>query len=128
MARLSIRIDFEPSGSALGPGMVQLLERVAKTGSIRAAAASMDMSYRKAWLLIQDIQKTFNGQVLTATVGGASGGGTRLTALGEHLVTLYRQVEAGAARATARDCATLSALVQANAPRRRRARKAARKS
>ena len=63
MPHLSIRIDFEPSGSALGPGMAQLLERVAETGSIRRAAASMDMSYRKAWLLIQELQKTFDGAV-----------------------------------------------------------------
>jgi molybdate transport system regulatory protein len=50
MARLSIRIDFEPSGSMFGPGMAELLERIGKLGSIRKAAASMKMSYRKAWL------------------------------------------------------------------------------
>ncbi len=92
MTRLFIRIDFEPSGSALGPGMARLLELVGETGSIRAAAAAMGMSYRKAWLLIQDIQKTFNGTVVTAKVGGVAGGGTKLTPLGETLLQLYRKV------------------------------------
>ncbi|MDB5740480.1 MAG: LysR family transcriptional regulator [Alphaproteobacteria bacterium] len=124
MTRLSIRIDFEPSGSALGPGMAQLLELVAEKGSIRAAAAAMDMSYRKAWLLIQDLQKTFNGEVVTASVGGVSGGGTRLTPLGKKLVDLYRQVESRATLATAQERAALAAMVQANAPKRRGVRKA----
>ncbi len=91
MPHLSIRIDFEPSGSALGPGMAQLLERVDELGSIRRAAASMDMSYRKAWLLIQELQKTFDGPVVTAEAGGLSGGGTHLTELGTGLVKLYRR-------------------------------------
>src|SRR5471032_454821 len=64
MARLSIRIDFEPSGSALGPGMAELLERIGALGSIRKAALSMDMSYRKAWLLIKGLQQTFGGAVV----------------------------------------------------------------
>jgi molybdate transport system regulatory protein len=127
MTRLSIRIDFEPSGSALGPGMALVLEQVAEKGSIRAAAAAMDMSYRKAWLLIQDLQNTFNGQIVTATTGGPSGGGTRLTELGERLVALYRQVESRALDATERERASLAAMVQQNAPRRRGARKSAKR-
>ncbi len=123
MTRLFIRIDFEPSGSALGPGMARLLELVGEKGSIRAAAAAMGMSYRKAWLLIQDIQKTFNGTVVTAKVGGVSGGGTRLTPLGERLLQLYRKVESRAARAAEDELATLASMIQANAPRRRRKRK-----
>lgn len=122
MTRLSIRIDFEPSGSALGPGMARLLELVAEKGSIRAAAAAMDMSYRKAWLLIQDIQKTFDGAVVTATAGGHAGGGTQLTELGETLLRLYRRVEARAARAAEDDMTALAVMVKANAPRRRKRR------
>src|SRR5258708_38224817 len=99
MPHLSIRIDFEPSGSSLGPGMAQLLERVAELGSIRRAAMSMGMSYRKAWLLIQEIQKTFDGAVVTAEVGGVSGGGTNLTELGENLLKIYPRAESRAADA-----------------------------
>jgi molybdate transport system regulatory protein len=123
MPHLSIRIDFEPSGSALGPGMAQLLERVAELGSIRRAAASMDMSYRKAWLLIQEIQKTFDGPIVTAEAGGLSGGGTRLTELGAGLLKLYRRVESRATDATRSDLDSLSALVRANAAPRRAGRR-----
>jgi molybdate transport system regulatory protein len=123
MPHLSIRIDFEPSGSALGPGMAQLLERVDELGSIRRAAASMDMSYRKAWLLIQEIQKTFDGPVVTAEAGGLSGGGTHLTELGTGLVKLYRRVETRATDATRADLDSLSALVRANAAPRRAGRR-----
>lgn len=125
MPHLSIRIDFEPSGSALGPGMAQLLERVAETGSIRRAAASMDMSYRKAWLLIQELQKTFDGPVVTAEAGGVAGGGTQLTELGNSLLKIYRRVESRAADAAKADLEALSGMVRANAvPRRTGRRKA----
>jgi molybdate transport system regulatory protein len=119
MPHLSIRIDFEPTGSALGPGMAQLLERVAELGSIRRAAMSMGMSYRKAWLLIQEIQKTFDGAVVTAEVGGVSGGGTNLTELGENLLKIYRRVESRAADATRADLDTLAAMIRASAGPRR---------
>src|SRR5438105_2972465 len=123
MPHLSIRIDFEPSGSALGPGMAQLLERVAQLGSIRRAAASMDMSYRKAWLLIQEMQKTFDGPIVTAEAGGVSGGGTQLTELGNSLLKIYRRVESRAADAAAADLGALSQMVRANAAPRRAGRR-----
>ena len=129
MARLSIRIDFEPSGSALGPGMAQLLERIAEHGSIRRAAAAMGMSYRKAWLLIQELQKSFDGPVVTAEVGGVTGGGTELTELGTGLLKLYRRVESRAADATKADLDQLSAMVRTTAaPRRAGRRKRAAKN
>jgi molybdate transport system regulatory protein len=125
MSHLSIRIDFEPSGSALGPGMAQLLEHVVAHGSIRAAAASMGMSYRKAWLLIHEMQETFNGAIVTSAVGGTSGGGTQLTELGSTLLRTYRRIESRATRAAETDLDTLAGLVRANArPRRTGRRKA----
>jgi molybdate transport system regulatory protein len=129
MTRLSIRIDFEPSGSALGPGMAQLLERISELGSIRRAAASMGMSYRKAWLLIQEMQKTFDSPVVTAETGGVAGGGTRLTELGSSLLKIYRDVESRAADAAKADLDTLAAMIRENAaPRRVERRKRAPKS
>ena len=103
--------------------MAQLLERVAETGSIRRAAASMDMSYRKAWLLIQELQKTFDGAVVTAEAGGVSGGGTQLTELGTGLLKIYRRVESRAADAVKADLETLSAMVRVNAAPRRTGRR-----
>jgi len=83
----------------------------------------MDMSYRKAWLLIQEIQKTFDGPVVTAEAGGLSGGGTHLTELGSGLVKLYRRVESRATDATRGDLDSLSALVRVNAAPRRAGRR-----
>jgi molybdate transport system regulatory protein len=129
MAKLFLRIDFEPSGSALGPGMVQLLEGIAEHGSLRRAAAAMGMSYSKAWLLIQSVQKTFDGPVVTAEVGGATGGGTELTELGNNLLKLYRRAESRAGDAAKTELDQLSALVRASAaPRRSGKRKRAGKS
>jgi molybdate transport system regulatory protein len=125
MARLFIRIDFEPSHSALGPGMAELLERVTSHGSIRSAAASMNMSYRKAWLLIQELQKTFEGPVVTAAAGGVSGGGTQLTELGKKLLQCYRRIEANGTRAAQSDLRALQALVKVDAVSRRTSRKKA---
>ncbi|HEX4271307.1 MAG TPA: LysR family transcriptional regulator [Rhizomicrobium sp.] len=114
MARLSLRINFEPPGAALGPGMVQLLEQVAAHGSIRAAAASMNMSYRKAWLLIQKMQATFGGAVVTSAIGGSTGGGSQLTQLGVVLLETFRRVERSAASATESDLRTLDGMVKAD--------------
>jgi molybdate transport system regulatory protein len=122
-ARLFIRVDFEPSGSALGPGMAQLLERVVTHGSIRAAATSMDMSYRKAWLLIHEMQETFNGAIVTSAIGGADGGGTQLTELGSALLKIYRRVESRATRAAEAELETLSGMVKASAKPRRSGRR-----
>jgi molybdate transport system regulatory protein len=115
MARLSIRIDFEPSGSALGPGMAELLERIGQDGSIRKAAIAMNMSYRKAWLLLQGLQQTFGGPVVFTETGGVAGGGARLTELGNKLLRTYRSIEKNAARAAESDMQALAALVQKNA-------------
>jgi molybdate transport system regulatory protein len=123
MSHLSIRIDFEPSGSALGPGMAQLLDAVVAHGSIRAAAASMGMSYRKAWLLINEMQETFNGAVVTSAIGGPTGGGTQLTELGSTLLKTYRRIESRAARAAETELDTLAGLVRTSARPRRTGRR-----
>jgi len=109
--------------------MMQLLEHIAEHGSIRRAAAAMGMSYRKAWLLIQKMQKSFEGAVVTAEVGGAAGGGTQLTELGVTLLKLYRRVESRAADAAKTELESLSAMVRPNAvPRRSGRRKRAAKN
>ena len=91
--KASLRIEFGPE-QRIGPGKVRLLEFVAETGSISAAAREMDMSYRRAWLLIDEMNRMFKEPVIAAVTGGAHGGGARLTEVGENLIAAYRAVEA----------------------------------
>ena len=107
MARLSIRIAFE-GAEALGPGKIRLLELIEKEGSIRAAAAAMNMSYRHAWLLLQAVEDTFGVPVLATSTGGAGGGGAKLTEFGRTLVARYRSIESNAARAAAAELEELA--------------------
>src|SRR6266478_9301343 len=102
MTRLSIRIDFEGS-EAFGPGKVRLLELIDEQGSIRGAAAAMNMSYRHAWLLLQAVEDTFGAPVITTATGGAKGGAAKLPELGRILIARYRSIEAQAVRATSSD-------------------------
>lgn len=111
MVRLKIRIDLGKEG-LLGPGKAELLERVEDTGSIRKAAAAMDMSYRRAWLLIKETEQIMGAAVITAETGGAHGGGTVLTPLGRVVVEKYRSVERKAAKACAAEMAALEKLAK----------------
>lgn len=110
MASLSIRIDFDESGR-LGPGKVALLEQVAKTGSISAAGRAMNMSYRRAWELVADLNRLFDGPLVAAQVGGRQGGGAALTPLGETLVRRYREIERSAHQAAEAELRALDAIL-----------------
>jgi molybdate transport system regulatory protein len=92
MTRLTLRIDFDTAES-VGPGKIRLLELVRDTGSISAAGRAMDMSYRRAWLLIDALNKAFRDPVVATKLGGKDGGGARLTAFGEALIGHYRDME-----------------------------------
>lgn len=94
--RLSIRIDLA-GGGRIGPGKVALLEEIGRSGSISAAGRAMKMSYRRAWQLVEDLNRSIGPVVETAT-GGAGGGGARLTETGRTLVQEYRAVEQAASR------------------------------
>lgn len=124
MVRLFVRIDFEPIGCAFGPGKAQLLERLSEHGSLRRAAASMGMSYRTAWLLVEEMQMTFNRAVVTAEQGGIGGGGMQLTELGTVLLKTYRRIEAGVTEANQIDLQDLAAMVQVKAAPRSIAKRA----
>ena len=92
MTRLTLRIDFGPE-NAIGPGKIRLLELLAETGSIAAAGRAMDMSYRRAWLLVDALNRTFREPVVATKLGGNGGGGAELTPFGEALVGRYRDME-----------------------------------
>ena len=108
MARLSIRIDLS-TASSVGPGKIRLLELIDKTGSISAAGRAMDMSYRRAWLLLEELNRLFRERVATTKLGGAAGGGAALTPFGRALVRSYRAMEAEAHAAVAKRLDALDA-------------------
>ncbi len=84
---------------AIGPGKIALVEAIAKTGSITSAAKSLEMSYRRAWLLLDDLNRALKKPAVDSAKGGQNGGGSRVTDAGLQLVTLYRDIEAKAAKA-----------------------------
>jgi len=90
--RLTIRLDFD-AGRRLGPGKIALLEAIDETGSISAAGRAHKMSYRRAWLLVEDLNATFAHPLVAAQPGGAGGGGAKLTEEGRRIVALYRSAE-----------------------------------
>jgi molybdate transport system regulatory protein len=96
---------------AIGPGKIDLLEAIADTGSISAAAKSLGMSYRRAWLLVDTMNRCFKSRVVETEAGGNRGGGTQLTALGENVIRSYRRIEARAAKAGASEIAALTRLL-----------------
>jgi len=93
MQLVRFRVDLAP-GCSLGPGKIDLLEAIARQGSLTKAAAELGMSYRYAWLLIDDLKSSFTEPVTAATVGGKRGGGVELTPFGRDLVTRYRRAYA----------------------------------
>ncbi|MGL4288424.1 MAG: winged helix-turn-helix domain-containing protein [Phreatobacter sp.] len=95
VARLTprLRIVFGET-LRLGPGKVDLLEAIGRTGSISAAGRELGMSYRRAWVLVDAVNKMFSRPVVTTAAGGAQGGGAQLTTFGRDLVIAYRRIEA----------------------------------
>ncbi len=108
--KTTIRIDFD-IGVRLGPGKAQLLERIAEHGSIRAAGASIGMSYRRAWLLADEINRMFREPSIFTRHGGKSGGGAGLTEFGRELLARYRRMEVAMLKAAHDDLQWLSSNI-----------------
>jgi molybdate transport system regulatory protein len=89
---LTIRIDLDPEGR-IGPGKVRLLEAVERCGSISAAGRMLNISYKRAWNLLDEVARTCNHDVIVGYAGGAEGGGAQLTPFGLALVARYRRIE-----------------------------------
>ena len=97
--QVSIRLDL-PNGNQIGPGKIALLEAIRAEGSITAAARYLGMSYRRAWLLVQEINNTLQQPAVSTTHGGANGSGAAVTPVGEKVIELYHSIE-GLTRASA---------------------------
>jgi molybdate transport system regulatory protein len=111
-AMLTIRVDFGAFGY-LGPGKIKLMELISQHGSISQAGKEMGMSYRRAWLLVDEINHIFKEPLVETQMGGSGGGGARLTRLGRAVVGRYRAIEGAAASATAANLKALKAALRA---------------
>jgi molybdate transport system regulatory protein len=110
---IRLRMDFGPTAS-VGPGKVALLEHIDRVGSLSQAARELGLSYRRAWLLLDDLNHSFAGPVASASVGGVGGGGVQLTAFGKDLIKAYREVEQAALHETRK---RFSALIREADPK-----------
>ena len=84
------------SATTIGPGKVGLIEAIARTGSISAAARELGMSYRRAWVLVDSVNQHSREPVVATATGGRGGGGARVTPFGEEVLSRYRAMEAKA--------------------------------
>jgi molybdate transport system regulatory protein len=109
--RLTLRVDFGP-GRSIGPGKIRLLEAIDRTGSISQAGRALGMSYRRAWLLIDDMNQCFRDAVVNARPGGSQGGGAVLTEFGSELIRDYRAIETEAEVAAQKRLRALEAALR----------------
>ncbi len=84
---------------ALGPGKVALLEEIDRSGSISKAARKLGLSYRRAWVLVDTMNKTFKSRLVDGSAGGKNGGGACLTPLGAKMAKTYHAMEEKAGKA-----------------------------
>ena len=110
VAKFRLRIT---SGEAIavGPGKIALLEAIAETGSITAAAKSLEMSYRRAWMLLDELNRSLKKPAVDSAKGGQHGGGSEITDVGRQVIELYRRIEVDAAQACKADLTRLVNLL-----------------
>lgn len=111
LSRLSIRLDLT-SGYRIGPGKIALLEAIRSTGSISGAARQIGMSYRRAWLLVEEINKSLRSPAVEAATGGKQGGGASLTEVGERIISIYRSIQDTAASSVQSECREMERLAR----------------
>ncbi len=97
---------------AIGPGKVALIEAIDETGSITSAAKHLGMSYRRAWLLLNELNRALKQPAVDSATGGLQGGGSALTPTGRELVERYRRIESAAAKACEADLARLVGMIR----------------
>lgn len=100
------------AATAMGPGKAALVEAIDRTGSISGAAREMGMSYRRAWELVETMNRCFREPLVQTSTGGRGGGGAKVTAFGRDVVARYRRMEGKAARSVAADMTRLEEMMR----------------
>lgn len=104
-------LRFYFGGLKLGPGKITLLEHIRDTGSISAAGRAMQMSYKRAWMLVEEMNAAFSSALVESARGGVKGGGAQVTQTGLAVIAAYRAAIAASAQATAPHIETLQSLL-----------------
>jgi len=102
---------YRDADIAVGPGKIALLEAISESGSITAAAQRLGMSYRRAWLLVDELNRSLRAPAVQSATGGAHGGGTVVTPAGLELIRCYRAIETRARTAAAGEIAKLTDML-----------------
>ncbi|MGA8320058.1 MAG: LysR family transcriptional regulator [Xanthobacteraceae bacterium] len=109
--RLSIRLDLT-SGDRIGPGKIALLEAIRDTGSISAGARQVGMSYRRAWLLVEQINAALQEPAVTGITGGRHGGGAVITPVGERIIKIYLAIETSARKSASGEFRAVEKIIR----------------
>ncbi|ATQ76577.1 LysR family transcriptional regulator [Massilia violaceinigra] len=112
-AGIDVKVRLLQGGEiAMGPGKADLLDAIERTGSISAAARAMGMSYRRAWLLVDVMNRSFGAPLVRSAAGGSQGGGASVTETGLEVLTHYRAMQAAASVAAGQYAAALTKLLR----------------
>ena len=97
--------------SAIGPGKADLLEAIASTGSISAGARRLGMSYKRAWDLVDTMNRSFSQPLIATAAGGSHGGGAQVTEFGCDVLRRYREIEVKATQAVSVELEALRSML-----------------
>jgi len=112
MPDTKIQLRLLIGGFQFGPGKADLLDLIARHGSISAAGRAMQMSYKRAWSLVEEMNQAFRAPLVTAERGGAGHGGAKVTEAGQNILNAYRRLQAQAETAGSAEIAAITAQLQ----------------
>jgi molybdate transport system regulatory protein len=111
-SQISLKIRLHRNEEiAIGPGKVDLLEAIRDCGSISGAARTLGMSYRRAWLLVETMNRCFSEPLVVSLVGGRHGGGARLSECGAQVLETFRAIETRLKKQAEQELQAIAALI-----------------
>jgi molybdate transport system regulatory protein len=89
--KIAYKVWIDNDGKAFGEGPYRVLKQIERAGSLHQAAKDLGISYRKAWLIIQIVEKKLGFEFLERQVGGVAGGGSQITPSGKKFIKNYEK-------------------------------------